>query len=329
MLRCLAIALVAAWTFPAGAVTLEPPPAGSEFQLFVENDMWAHTDRYYTNGIKFGIGAPLDLLQKPADWLVQRFGPDVAEGIHVGMFLGQNMYTPRNITVAAPQPYDRPWAAWLYLGAVAQKATEGRLDTAEFDLGLTGPAALGRQIQTRWHDLIGVHEPQGWANQAPSEPGFSLTYLQKRRYGNDTVDLVPHFGVTLGTIMDLARAGGIVRIGQRMTGFGPDTIEPGGAMLQGTRVAGHAGLTGSEWYLFAGVDHRYVAWNTFLDGPVFHDGPSVDKRHHVWDVVAGANFRYKDVRFSWTRVRRSSEFHTAQGNGAVQRFDSLNLGFEF
>ena len=37
---------------------------GSEIQLFVENDMLAHTDSYYTNGIKFGIGIPGETLSE-------------------------------------------------------------------------------------------------------------------------------------------------------------------------------------------------------------------------------------------------------------------------
>jgi lipid A 3-O-deacylase len=325
-----AFLLLAALALPVAA--REPPPPGSELQLFIENDMLARTDRYYTNGIKFGVGLPFDLLQTPAAEVLRSLDPDNGEDIHVGLFLGQNMYTPRDITIATPQPNDRPWAAWLYLGGVAQRARGNRLDTAELDLGLVGPAALGEQVQKGWHRLVGVKQPRGWDNQGPTEPAFMLSYLQKRRYGGDNFDLIAHGGATLGTVMTLARAGAMLRAGQRMSGFGPDTIEPGGAMLQGTRDAdtsGAAARTGSEWYVFAGVDQRLVARNIFLDGPVFRDGPSVDRRNHVWDVSAGFSFRSGGLRFSWTRIRRSEEFQTPAGGGGTQRFDSLNLGYEF
>ena len=36
-------------TLPPGAMAVQRPPEGSEFQLFIENDMLARTDRYYTN----------------------------------------------------------------------------------------------------------------------------------------------------------------------------------------------------------------------------------------------------------------------------------------
>jgi hypothetical protein len=47
-----------------------------ELQLFVENDMLARTDRYYTNGIKLGGGVPFDLLQLPATEVLRQLAPE-------------------------------------------------------------------------------------------------------------------------------------------------------------------------------------------------------------------------------------------------------------
>ena len=83
---------------------------GSEFQLFIENDMLAHTDRYYTNGIKIGIGVPGDTLEE----LLRGFSTlailpfPKKEELHFGWFIGQNLYTPKKISVPAAQPFDRP-----------------------------------------------------------------------------------------------------------------------------------------------------------------------------------------------------------------------------
>lgn len=311
------------------------PPAGSEFQLFVENDMLARTDRYYTNGIKFGGGAPFDLLQLPATELLKQFAPAGGSAIHLGLFLGQNLYTPKSIKISQPQALDRPWAAWLYLGGVAQRAKDNRLDTVEIDLGLVGPSALGREVQSGWHKLIGAAQPVGWHNQIPNEPAFLVSWLAKSKHAlgrvaDSELELIPHGGATVGTVMTLARAGGILRFGRHMTGFGPDTIEPGGAMLQNMRRDIEPGRAhGIEWYVFAGLDHRLVAHNIFLDGTVFRDSPSVRRRPHVYDLSAGLSLRIDAVRISVTRVRRSEEFFTATSNGGWQTFDSVNLGIEF
>jgi hypothetical protein len=317
------------------AVAQTRPPQGTELQLFVENDMLARTDRYYTNGIKLGGGVPFELLQLPATEVLRQLAPEGGGAIHLGLFLGQNLYTPKSISISQAQPFDRPWAAWLYLGGVAQRARENRLDTVEIDFGLVGPSALGKEVQTGWHRLIGAKQPMGWHNQIPNEPAFLVSYLAKTRHALGTqagfeLELIPHAGATLGTVMTLARAGGLVRLGRHMTGFGPDTIEPGGSMLQNMRRDLEPGRSHDiEWYVFAGLDHRLIAHNVFLDGAVFRDGPGVRRRPHVYDLTIGFSLRLDPVRISVTRVRRSEEFYTAAGTGGTQTFDSVNLGIEF
>ncbi len=251
--------------------------------------------------------------------------------MHFGLFLGQNLYTPRRITVAQPQPFDRPWAAWLYIGGVAQSVERNRLQTVELDVGMIGPAALGKLVQTEWHKLVGADQPQGWGNQLHNEPGVLLAYLEKWRYGPITgVQAVPHFGATVGNVLTLVRAGGLVRLGFNMSGFGPDTIEPGGAMLQRTRMADtQAEKNNHEWYVFAGFDARLVARNIFLDGNTFRDSATVDRRVYVHDVKLGFSMRIAPVRLSITHIRRSEEFATPLGGGGGQKFYSVNVGWEF
>ena len=314
---------------PAEAVNLR----GSEIQIFIENDSFGSSDQYYTNGIKIGGGVPAEkvgkLFTRPPNALLDAITDGASNNF--GLFFGQNMYTPRDITIATPQPNDRPWAAWLYIGAVAQSVKDDRLHTVEFDLGIVGPPALGRQVQTAWHNLVDAAEPRGWDNQIRTEPGFLLTYLHKRRYGEISgVQLVPHIGATIGTIATFARAGALLRFGQNMTGFGPDGIEPGGAMLKNTRRRQDAGRSQPyEWFVFAGADGRLIGHNTSLDGSLFRSGPSVATRDYVYDFLTGVSMRIDALRVSVTRINRSEEFYTPLGGGGKQQFYSVNIGIEF
>lgn len=334
MLRILLLFALLA-SLPPFASARERPPAGSEFQLFVENDMLARTDRYYTNGIKLGVGLPFGLLQLPAAEILRELAPADGGAVHLGLFVGQNLYTPKSIGTSTLQALDRPWAAWLYLGGVAQRARDNRLDTVEIDLGLVGPSALGREVQSGWHKLIGAPQPKGWHHQLPNEPAFMVSWLVKSkhalgRYGEIDLEAIPHGGASVGTVMTLARAGATLRLGQNMTGFGPDTIDPGGSMLQNMRRDIEPGRSrGFEWYVFAGLDHRLIGHNIFLDGTVFRDSHSVRHRPHVHDLRAGLSLRIDALRISLTRVRRSEEFFTAANGGGPQTFDSVNFGIEF
>lgn len=326
LLLCWATAVRAAETPPAPPVDLR----GSEIQIFIENDSFGGTDQYYTNGIKIGGGIPADkvskLFTRPPNALLDAITDGASN--HFGLFVGQNLYTPRDIKIAAPQPNDRPWAAWAYIGAVAQSVKQDRLHTVEVDIGFVGAPALGKQVQTFWHDyIVDAPQPQGWANQIRAEPGILLTYVHKRRYGDSNgLQLVPHAGLSIGTIMTLARAGGILRFGQNMTGFGPDGIEPGGAMLKNTRRQHDEGRRQPwEWFAFAGVDGRLVAHNIFLDGSLFRAGPGIARNDAVYDISAGLSGRIDKLRLSVTRIKRSEEF---DGSGK-QQFYSINLGIEF
>jgi lipid A 3-O-deacylase len=336
--RAVSAALALFWLPAAYAAELPfecSKATACEFQLYIENDSLIGTDRYYTNGIKFGGGVNADrlierLFQTPAEQVLRRFSDNPGD-VHVGLFLGQNLYTPRRITVAEPQPFDRPWAAWLYAGGVAQSIYANRLQTVEFDIGFVGPAALGKQVQTEWHQFVGADRPEGWGNQLHNEPGLLLAYLEKWRFGPSTgAQVVPHFGATVGNVMTLARAGGIVRFGQNMSGFGPDTIEPGGAMLQRTRLTDFQSENGNrEWYVFGGFDVRGVAHNIFLDGNSFRSSPSVERRGFVYDLKAGVSVRIPPARISLTHIFRSEEFTTPVAGGGTQRFQSLNFSWEF
>ena len=95
--------------------------------------------------------------------------------------------------------------------------------------------------------------------------------------------------------MTFARAGGIVRLGKNLSGFGPDSVEAGGAMLQGTH-AKNPSRPRCEYYLFAGFDVRAVAYNAFLDGNLLRSSPGVDRKPVVYDVLSGLSLRYNTAR---------------------------------
>jgi hypothetical protein len=77
------------------------------------------------------------------------------------------------------------------------------------------------------------------------------------------------------------------------------------------------------------LDARVVGHNIFLDGNTFRDSASVDRRVFVYDVTGGVSLRIAPLRISITHVQRSPEFDTPLGNSGQQRFQSLNISWEF
>jgi hypothetical protein len=87
----------------------------------------------------------------------------------VGISLGQNIYTPSDVETTDLQPDDRPYAAWLYLGASyhnyrvdevtdADLFERARLDVFEINIGMVGEWALGEEMQNFVHSILNIAE---------------------------------------------------------------------------------------------------------------------------------------------------------------------------
>jgi lipid A 3-O-deacylase len=328
----LAMLCILAWAAPS---TADDP--GYVFSVQLENDFFGGgTDRHFTHGTR------IEYLTKPIGWITDwanrlpwlRFGDekevdtDSIKG-RASFSIGQNMYTPENTFTSQLLPKERPYAGWLYLGAglVANKR-DSRYDKVQLEIGMVGPASIAEKTQRFWHSMWGIHVPEGWDNQLRNEPGVVLYYEQARRYVkrdvlfNLEIDIVPHFGGSLGNVYTYAAAGFILRLGPDLKDdFGPPRIQPS---LPG---AGYfRPEKGLNYYIFTGLEGRAVIRNIFLDGNTFTDSHSVDKKLFVGDLQAGLAFQWDRFQLSYTQIYRTKEY---KGQNNADIYGSLNLSCQF
>src|SRR5690606_3878736 len=121
--------------------------------------------------------------------------------------LGQNLYTPEDISVRAPPNGDRPWAAFLYGSVGLVTRTGAHIDEFEGTLGVVGPQALGEPVQKFVHrHVTGSPTPKGWSNQLDFEPGLILSWTRRwpqAAYldaGDFRFALEPNVNLSLGNI---------------------------------------------------------------------------------------------------------------------------------
>ena len=293
-----------------------------------ENDIFSGTDKNYSNGARIAwnsaeANAP-DWLRWSADWL-----PINNEGNkRISAALGQNIYTPEDKTLAAPNPQDRPYAGWLY-GSVGISSDTGKvLDNVMLTLGVVGPSALGEQTQDFVHDAIDDDIAQGWDNQLEDEPGFILSYERKWRSMAEWspfglgADVTPHVGFNLGNVNTSANAGATLRIGYDLPqDYGPPRIRPS---LPGSDFFVPEQAIGG--YLFATVEGRGVARDIFLDGNTFKDSPSVDKENFVGSLNLGVALTIEETRISYTHAFLTEEFETQR---EPQQFGIVSVSHRF
>jgi len=325
------MALCGALLIAAAPVPLRADDDSQRLSVVLENDsLFFDSDKHYTQGLRIGYLGP-DV--KPSSGWNEPF--DLLGGLlpvfQAGEFersrryalsFGQSFFTPSVIAADPPDPSDRPYAGWLYLGADLLQDTDKRmLEHLELQLGVVGPAALGKQVQRQWHEFIDGTEPLGWDSQLENEPGIVLSYERKWRLtlggnGSTGIDLIPELGGSVGNVFTYGEASALLRFGRNLLAdYGPVRIRPA---LSGTDYFNREYLDGDFGiYGFVGAQGRAVARNIFLDGNTFQSSPSVDKEPLVADLQAGVSLFWDWARLDASVMYRTDEFEGQDQGDAI------------
>jgi lipid A 3-O-deacylase len=327
-----------ALTFGAGMDT-----SGGTISIYLENDLFAGTDRYYTSGAQLAWSSPN--LEKFSDTpFASPFLPlfDLLPYINEADYqknlvlsLGQNIYTPDNTETYGLLEDDRPYAGWLYLGlGVVWKDATVR-NSLVLNIGVVGSWSYAQEAQRLVHDARGLDHPNGWDNQLHNELGINLAYERiwrfpkiAKRSGLDW-EFLPHAGAVVGNVNTYANLGAELRFGLNLPDdFGTGVIGP--VATTSTPVDGAMGARRSRFdlgmYAFARADGRAVGRNIFLDGNTFGSGPSVGHNPFVADLSVGVAMNIKNTKIAYAFVYRSKEFDSQK---EAQIFGTVSINWTF
>lgn len=297
-------------------------PGGRAFQLSIEND--SHnlggpgSDQAYTNGFKITSIYPSNEIP---DWmktsleLSDRIQKELKKSkFNFSLSLGQQLYTPQNISDKNLITNDRPYAAWLFLSTGAYMKNASHSHSIEVSLGVVGPEAMGEKVQNSFHSLIGTFPAKGWSNELKSEPTLQTHYQQRLIYkkwkdqkSSSSLDILPFWGGSVGNVRLDAHLGSMVRWGYNV----PDDFGP----ARPSAHEGHSFVKPSadlskkySLYGFAAQRASFVARDIFLDGNTFRSSYRVKKYPVVTETELGAVTHYQAYSAVWRFVVRSPEF---------------------
>lgn len=299
--------------------------------LRLENDLFAGTDRNYTNGVALSLIShdivgrlrteclprPVALYARALRGLErsfwQRSGLE-STSQNVVVRLGQSMYTPQDRERRDLIVDDRPYAGLLYFGLAWNRrshptdARYERLDSRELTLGVIGPASLARQSQNLVHDVRGIDRFQGWHNQLRNEPALQWTRERKfKPYADGAVlpgwgsDAIGGYALRLGNVETSLSAGLELRAGWNIPNdFGSYPIRPGGENRPPSALGGDvttARPSGSALrpgvHVFASLQAKAVAHDFSLDGNLFRSSHSVNRRPWVAQAAVGISGQWR------------------------------------
>jgi hypothetical protein len=208
----------------------------------------------------------------------------------VSFHVGQEYFTPADITVADPPTNVPPYAGVLFVDAMIHTRDEREQHNWAFRLGFVGGPSFGEEGQELFQDVLGGDEPMGWDHQLHTELIFNVDYEYRYRglegdWGSLDFDLDPIFGWSAGTYSVLVHTGAEARLGKRLPeGYGITSYRSG-ARTHG--IDAPSGGRGLSAYAFISPQVWGVAKYLPYDGNTWKSSRDVDSEHFVGSVAGG------------------------------------------
>lgn len=274
------------------------------FELSYANDLFAHTDRYFTQGIRLQVNNGF-VRHSPIGKILPAH-PNALARTH-SLALCQDVFTPTSIIADTILHNDRPYAALLYLEEKRSTTTAaGWTMNAALSIGIMGPAAGGKRMQTTIHRAIDDVLPEGWKFQLQNHPMIEYELgLFKELMRSKYIQLEPGAIVHAGTVFDHASLSVNLR-----TGLLPDLKKE----RQGWLLFIEGSGTASAVLYNASLQGGFLR----SDDPYNLAAKDIERLITKATVSGVAGFRNIVFRYSQTWLTR--EFHSGQPHawGTIQ-----------
>ncbi len=286
--------------------------------LETENDMLFNSDSYYTAGVAISY-THQNLKKTPAQFLLKSKSDSVYT--FTGFGFQQRIFTPYSITEPNSIANDQPYSAYLLLTnyTVLVNSKKRLKISTEIGFGIMGEKALGEEIQTIVHQIVGSPIPIGWENQLQNS--FLIDYqfrIEKGFFTDWTSEhLVPFAAARIGTLTNRVQIGLMAKFGNKTTYLQLNEFS--------SKSADHLIW---EWVYAANL--QGVFYDATLQGGMF--GPRDPNALERKDVISaqfqmrtGINLNYKRYSLRYMIFFNSTNFVTAK----THSYGSVNLGFSF
>ncbi|MCP1195520.1 lipid A deacylase LpxR family protein [Acetobacter senegalensis] len=295
------------------------------------------SDQYYTSGLRLNWTSGTDTLPTPIAAISKAIWGEGVQRISMG--LQQMIFTPRD--TQSPSPWapgqaqtsllrDRPYASVL-LGTINLISdTDTSRSVFGIQVGVMGPAGLGRQLQNGFHGAIGDTKNQGWSHQLQNQPIFQVQggrtwRLPLVKVVGIEMDMLPSADAAIGDYQIYGRLGDMIRIGQGLNSdFGIPTI--GGSGTDGTDA--YKATRPFAWYFFGGVTGEAVGYDATLQGNTMRSNSlHVNKKWDVGEIHAGLAIMFYGLRVSYSQVWQTQQFDGAKSG--LFNYGSLMVSAKF
>ncbi|WP_114325548.1 lipid A deacylase LpxR family protein [Candidatus Colwellia aromaticivorans] len=297
------------------ALLFIPYSYAGQFHFQLENDVAFGEDGNYSNGMILGWESkPVlghgDLGSFLGQWQNKLLLPQSYAEKAWGLKISQRMWTPNEIKITEPQPYERPYAGFLELEHHTAFYSSELAQKNWLSIGIIGPASGTEQLQGAIHKLIGASTPEGWAyqveNKATFQLGYEIDYLLLRKAApfNSEWEVSTFSHNTLGNFRSDLNVGLTLRWGMELEKtFGRLSSHFGHAGNELSQVKPHSVTV----YTRMQIGYRFN--DLTIDGNLPYDS-KVEFNHQQASAVVGAIYYYSGGAVTWSYNFYNKEYLT-------------------
>lgn len=230
------------------------------------------TDDAYTNGTRLDYFYDL---RHPSRFFIDKALPKAgAASINTyGWGIVQLMYTPDSLSNSNYQPHDYPWSGSLFATHTLYSYNPIRkydLQT-ELVLGVIGPAALGKQMQTLFHRVEGYPLPQGWGHQFNNDLLLNINITAEKQLAavGQAIEIIGGGQVAAGTMQNSVTLYPLIRFGNMTPYFNGFISQYASTSLN------KEGRRKGQFYFFVKPEAQLVFSYAPVQGGLFTQNPNL------------------------------------------------------
>ena len=260
--------------------------SGATHSFLLENDLFAGTDKHYTNGTFYTHME--ENVQVP--WIL-----DISSASNKSKSLtfSQLMYTPVDISESEKILDDYPYAGHIGLTWSLFQSSNNFFQNMGFSIGSVGPISMAEETQKEVHRARDITIPQGWDHQLDNEPTAGLIYqlglkTRKLRVKGIPFDWTTNLRFDYGNFYSGTVLGTVIRFGNHF----PKNFPTTGSFFGGheSSMLNMKRASGLRWSLSLGIYGNKVDTFYILDEAKEYNVEQID--YTVGDF-ASINLYYK------------------------------------
>jgi len=246
-----------------------------QLEFVIENDKLVFLDKYYTNGL---------FLTYKRD-LQNNFIFKKIEGkkIQLNITLGNQTYTPTNLTSIDTRDFDRPYAGWFFVKTEIGNINNNSALFVGIEAGVTGEESLSGKLQRGLHETFNISVPT-WTQEIESKflVNLKAKYIMNKPIA-DSHDFKFVTELSLGT-KDIFIENSLGYTFGQFNGFS-----------QSSRNGFLTGIDANEFFGFINIAYKYVVHNTLIQGGLNYDDTlfTTKREPHVFSFKLGSVLKLK------------------------------------